>query len=31
MLDECIAGLNQTEIKDVMALCLQLKERGLSS
>jgi len=30
MLDECMAGLNQTEIKDVMALCLQLKERGLS-
>ncbi|MCX7840319.1 MAG: ABC transporter ATP-binding protein [Anaerolineae bacterium] len=30
MLDECMAGLNQTEIKDVMALCLQLKAKGLS-
>lgn len=30
MLDECMAGLNQTEIKDVMSLCLRLKERGLS-
>lgn len=30
MLDECMAGLNQTEIKDVMNLCLRLKENGLS-
>lgn len=30
MLDECMAGLNQTEIKDVMSLCLKLKEKGLS-
>lgn len=30
MLDECMAGLNQTEIKDVMNLCLKLKENGLS-
>ena len=30
MLDECMAGLNQTEIKDVMNLCLKLKESGLS-
>ncbi|MBO4288957.1 MAG: ABC transporter ATP-binding protein [Lachnospiraceae bacterium] len=30
MLDECMAGLNQTEIKDVMELCLRLKEEGLS-
>jgi branched-chain amino acid transport system ATP-binding protein len=30
MLDECMAGLNQTEIKDVMNLCLRLKEQGLS-
>lgn len=30
MLDECMAGLNQTEIKDVMSLCLRLKEKGLS-
>lgn len=30
MLDECMAGLNQTEIKDVMGLCLKLKEKGLS-
>lgn len=30
MLDECMAGLNQTEIKDVMDLCLTLKEKGLS-
>ena len=30
MLDECMAGLNQTEIKDVMNLCLKLKETGLS-
>ena len=30
MLDECMAGLNQTEIKDVMNLCLKLREIGLS-
>ena len=30
MLDECMAGLNQTEIKDVMKLCIKLKENGLS-
>lgn len=30
MLDECMAGLNQTEIKDVMNLCLKLKTNGLS-
>ncbi len=30
MLDECMAGLNQTEIKDVMNLCLKLRENGLS-
>jgi len=30
MLDECMAGLNQTEIKEVMNLCLNLKSRGLS-
>ena len=30
MLDECMAGLNQTEIKDVMELCVHLKEEGLS-
>lgn len=30
MLDECMAGLNQTEIKEVMELILQLKARGLS-
>lgn len=30
MLDECMAGLNQTEIKDVMDLCLKLREAGLS-
>lgn len=30
MLDECMAGLNQTEIKDVMQLCLTLREKGLS-
>ena len=28
MLDECMAGLNQTEIKDVMNLCLRLKGQG---
>lgn len=30
MLDECMAGLNQTEIKEVMNLILQLKDQGLS-
>ena len=30
MLDECMAGLNQTEIKDVMNLCVDLKKSGLS-
>ena len=30
MLDECMAGLNQTEIKDVMNPCLKLRENGLS-
>lgn len=30
MLDECMAGLNQTEIKDVMDLCRKLKKEGLS-
>lgn len=30
MLDECMAGLNQTEIKDVMQICVELKGRGLS-
>lgn len=30
MLDECMAGLNQTEIKEVMDLILQLKGSGLS-
>ncbi len=30
MLDECMAGLNKTEIKDVMELCLKLKKKGLS-
>lgn len=30
MLDECMAGLNQTEIKDVMGLCRKLKKEGLS-
>ena len=30
MLDECMAGLNQTEIKDVMKLILKLKEEGLT-
>lgn len=28
MLDECMAGLNQTEIKDVMNLILKLKDSG---
>ena len=30
MLDECMAGLNQTEIKDVMNLCLDLRKSGLT-
>lgn len=30
MLDECMAGLNQTEIKDVMELCLRLRDEGVS-
>lgn len=30
MLDECMAGLNRTEIKDVINLCLRLKGQGLS-
>lgn len=30
MLDECMAGLNQTEIKDVMDLCLKLRDEGLA-
>ena len=30
MLDECMAGLNQTEIKDVMELCLKLRDEGVS-
>ena len=30
MLDECMAGLNQTEIKDVMNLCLDLRKNGLT-
>jgi branched-chain amino acid transport system ATP-binding protein len=30
MLDECMAGLNQTEVKDVMKLLLELKEQGLT-
>ena len=30
MLDECMAGLNQTEIKDVMNLILKLRYKGLS-
>ncbi|HHT65748.1 MAG TPA: ABC transporter ATP-binding protein [Clostridiales bacterium] len=30
MLDECMAGLNQTEIKDVMNLILDLKAQGLT-
>ena len=30
MLDECMAGLNQTEIKDVMNLIVSLREQGLT-
>ena len=30
MLDECMAGLNQTEIKDVMDLVVRLKGQGLT-
>ncbi|HHV42511.1 MAG TPA: ABC transporter ATP-binding protein [Clostridiaceae bacterium] len=30
MLDECMAGLNQTEIKDVMNLILELKDHGIT-
>ena len=30
MLDECMAGLNQTEIKEVMNLILELKDQGLT-
>ena len=30
MLDECMAGLNQTEINDVMNLCLDLRKNGLT-
>ncbi len=30
MLDECMAGLNKTEIRQAMDLCLSLKEEGLS-
>lgn len=30
MLDECMAGLNKTEIRAAMDLCLKLKEEGLS-
>lgn len=30
MLDECMAGLNQTEIKDVMNLIVHLRELGLT-
>jgi len=30
MLDECMAGLNQTEIKEVMKLLLDLKTEGLT-
>ncbi len=30
MLDEAMAGLNQTEIKEAMELCLALKEKGLT-
>lgn len=30
MLDECMAGLNQTEIKDVMELCLRLRDAGVA-
>ncbi len=30
MLDECMAGLNQTEIKEVMKLCTDLKAQGIT-
>lgn len=30
MLDETMAGLNQTEIKDAMELCLKLKKSGIT-
>ncbi len=30
MLDEPMAGLNQTEVKEVMELCVSLKENGLT-
>ena len=30
MLDETMAGLNQTEIKEAMELCLQLKKSGIT-
>lgn len=30
MLDECMAGLNQTEIKDVMNLVISLRRQGLT-
>ena len=30
MLDECMAGLNQTEIKEVMNLILELKNQGVT-
>ena len=30
MLDEAMAGLNQTEIKEAMELCLNLRDRGIT-
>jgi len=30
MLDECMAGLNQTEVKDVMKLVIELRDQGLT-
>jgi len=30
MLDECMAGLNQTEVKDVMKLIIDLRDQGLT-
>ena len=30
MLDECMAGLNQTEVKDVMNLVVELRDQGLT-
>ena len=30
MLDECMAGLNQTEVKDVMKLVIELRNQGLT-